>query len=149
MLTGLSSPKCWHCDKIVAEGNMPFRCPQCHQPDSLQITDSIDLSPDRHQDEIVLQVVGCSACNFRGLAVYAESRHASLDRDDFEHTGYWVSPDAISNILTAINACPEPRNPHCKCAVHTRLGEKDVYGTWSGLLELKQAHTFSMRLYLG
>jgi hypothetical protein len=128
---------------------MPFRCPQCHTPDSLEIIASIDLSPDRRTGEISLQVLGCSACVFRGLAVYAESRAGSDERDDFEHTGYWVSPDAVENVLAAIRSCPEPRNILCQCPAHRRLGEKDVYGMWSGLLELKHGRTFSMRLFLG
>jgi hypothetical protein len=128
---------------------MSFRCPQCHTFDSLNITESIELPPDRTHDEIALQVVDCSACAFRGLVVYSESRSASLERDDFEHIGYWVSPDAIQAVLAAIHSCPQPRNPRCGCAAHTLLGQKDVYGVWSGLLELKLSHTFSMRLYAG
>jgi hypothetical protein len=128
---------------------MPFRCPQCHTRYSLEITASMEFPPDRRSGEIALQVVGCCACPFRGLAVYAESRSGSTERDDFEHIGYWVSPDAVEKVLAAIQSCPNPHNPRCTCDAHTRLGEKDVYGMWSGLLEMKQGHTFSMRLFLG
>lgn len=109
----------------------------------------IALPADRRSGEIALQVVGCSSCSFRGLAVYAEQRQGTSERDDFVHTGYWVSADAVESALAAIAACPNPLNTLCGCEAHTRLGEKDVYGMWSGLLEMKQAHTFAMRLYLG
>lgn len=128
---------------------MAFRCPQCHTRDSLEIIASMEFPPDRRSGEIALQVVGCAVCPFRGLAVYAEARGGYSERDDFEHTGYWVSPDAVDKVLAAIQSCPDPHQPQCKCPAHTRLGEKDVYGMWSGLLEMKQGHTFSMRMSMG
>ena len=72
-----------------------------------------------------------------------------MESDDFEHTGYWVSPDAVDKVLAAIAACPDPSDWRCQCQAHSQLGEKDVYGMWSGLLELKQGHTFGMHLFMG
>lgn len=128
---------------------MSFRCPQCLTRNSLEITLSIELLPDRRSDEISLQVVSCSACAFRGLAVYAESRHGRLDSESWDHIGYWVSPDAIESVSAAIRSCPDPFNPRCTCATHASLGEQDVYGKWRGLLELERGHTFKMRIFYG
>jgi len=128
---------------------MSFRCPQCLTRNSLEITLSIELLPDRESDEISLLVVTCSACAFRGLAVYAESRHGRLDSESWEHIGYWVSPDAIESISAAIRSCPDPFNSRCSCHTHTSLGEQDVYGKWCGLLELERGHTFKMRIFHG
>jgi hypothetical protein len=30
--------------------------------------------------------------------------------------------------------------------VHTSLSQRDMHGTWKGLLEMERAHTFLMRL---
>lgn len=128
---------------------MGFRCPQCRTLSSLEITATLALPPDRCTDERALQVVECSACCFRALAVYSEARIGNAERDDFEHIGYWVSKDAVESVLAAIRSCSTPLDASCKCIAHQRLGEKDVYGLWSGLLELKQGHTFSMRLHMG
>ena len=128
---------------------MSFRCPQCLTRNTLEITLSIELLPDRQSDEISLQVISCSACDFRGLAVYSESRHGRLDSESWNHIGYWVSRDAVESVSTAIRSCPDPFNSHCLCPAHTGLGEQDVYGKWRGLLEMERGHTFSMRMYLG
>jgi hypothetical protein len=128
---------------------MSFRCPQCLTCNSLEITLSIELLPDRRTDEISLQVVSCSACNFRGLAVYEEARHARSDAESWAHIGYWVSPDAVESVSAAIRSCPNPFDSRCTCASHIGLGEQDVYGKWRGLLELERGHTFKMRIFFG
>jgi ferredoxin len=128
---------------------MPFRCPQCRSEASLEITAALELPPDSRSDEIALQVVGCRMCGFRGLAVYEESRRGSLERDDFSHIGYRVSPDAVESVLAAIRSCPQPGNVRCKCEAHTALSRKDVYGVWQGLLEMQHGQTFGMRLAHG
>jgi hypothetical protein len=128
---------------------MSFRCPQCLTRNSLEIALSIELLPDRRSDEISLQVVSCSACTFRGLAVYAESRYGRQDSESWDHIGYWVSPDAVESISAAIRSCPFPMNPRCTCAAHTSLGGQDVYGKWRGLLEMERGHTFKMRIFYG
>lgn len=126
---------------------MAFRCPQCKTPDSLEISASLELPPDRLSSEISLQVVTCSACKFRGLAVYEEPRANAAEIEAFRHTGYWVSPDAVESVLSEINACPDPHDRYCTCAAHTSLGQKDLGGgRWRGLLEMERSHTFKMRL---
>ena len=128
---------------------MSFRCPQCKTRDSLEIISILELPPDAHSGEIALQVVECSACQFRGLAVYEEGRDSVPESESWAHTGYWVSPDAVESVLLATGQCPEPHNPQCRCSSHQALGKKDVYGIWRGLLEMERAHTFTMRLAAG
>jgi Zn ribbon nucleic-acid-binding protein len=125
---------------------MPFRCPQCKTSDSLEIGASLEIPPDRQSCEISLQVVACSACGFRGLAVYREGRASVPESESWQHIGYWVSPDAVESVLRAIQDCPEPHNPKCQCFSHTSLGQKDIRRVWKGLLELERGHTFLMRL---
>ncbi len=125
---------------------MPFRCPQCQTRDSLDIQLSIELSPDRQTEEISLQVIGCSACAFRGLAVYSEARGSFQGAETWKHIGYWVSPDAVESVSAAIRACPDPHSRACACPSHTGLGQKDLRGEWRGLLEMERGHTFLMRL---
>jgi hypothetical protein len=127
---------------------MPFRCPQCFVRNSLEISLSIELPPDRQSEEIALQVVVCSACYFKGLAVYAEGRGDCPESESWQHIGYWVSPDAVESVRQAIVSCPNPRDPRCACAAHAGLGQKDLRGVWAGLLEMQRGHTFAMRLAL-
>jgi hypothetical protein len=127
---------------------MPFRCPQCLTPDTLEIIQSIDLPSDRRCDEISLQVIGCSACSFRGLAVYEELVHGA-ESETWHHIGYWVSRDAVESVLAAMKTCLNPYDPRCSCPAHVSLGEKDIYGIWHGLLEMERGHTFSMRIWNG
>jgi hypothetical protein len=109
----------------------------------------MDLPPDRQTEELSLQVVGCSACGFRSLAIYEVARGDCPESESWKHIGYWVSPDAIESVSKAIQSCPEPCNPRCACAAHASLGKKDLQGRWSGLLELERGHTFTMRLFTG
>jgi hypothetical protein len=127
---------------------MPFQCPQCKTRHSLEIEASLELPADSRSEEISLQVVRCSACSFRGLAVYEQARFTPLESESWEHIGYWVSPDAVSSVLNLIQSCPEPQNSHCGCFAHTSLGQKDIRGVWKGLAELERGHTFLMRLAL-
>lgn len=131
---------------INKQENMPFRCPQCKSIDTLEITASIDLPPDRRSTDISLQVVVCSACNFRGLAVYEECRSGGPSGEEGQHIGYWVSPDAVDLVLQAIASCPSPHNDRCTCQAHTELSNRDVSSVWRGLIEIERGHTFLMRL---
>jgi len=127
---------------------MSFRCPQCHSLAGLEILLSIELPPDRQWDEISLQVIGCSDCDFRGMAVYEELVSGS-EQESWHHIGYWVSQDAVLSVLEAIRTCPNPSDRNCECQAHSSLGERDVNGLWRGLLELERGLTFSMRLHPG
>lgn len=128
---------------------MAFRCPQCRSVDGLEIECSIELPPDRYSDEIALQVVRCRCCVFAGLAVYAEERGSCPECESWRHIGYWVSPDAVESVRSAIQSCPNPRDRSCGCRAHRTLSEQDLRGSWKGLLELERGHTFLMRIHHG
>lgn len=128
---------------------MSFQCPQCKSVDSLDIMMAIELPPDHKSQEITLQVVACRVCNFRGLAVYEETRYGGTGEDGWVHTGYWVSPDAVESVVAAISSCPQPNNRRCKCPAHSELSQRNVSQIWRGLLEIERSHTFLMRLHIG
>ena len=56
---------------------MPYTCPQCSKDDSLIVTAMIELLPDEWSDEIEVEIVECSCCRFRGVAVDEESRRGA------------------------------------------------------------------------
>ena len=125
---------------------MAFACPQCKTHNSLEIIASIELLPDRDSEEITLQVVSCTICGFKSLALYEESRRSFYEGEDWKHIGYWVSPDAVESVMAAIRSCPDPFNAFCKCHAHTVLAEGDPHDVWKGLLEMERGHTFLMRM---
>ncbi|MFM8320360.1 MAG: hypothetical protein ACKOC5_05530 [Chloroflexota bacterium] len=128
---------------------MSFRCPQCLTRDSLEIRAAIELPPTPQAGETSLQVVSCDACSFRGLALYEEMRGGAAGVETWKHIGYWVSPDAVDSIQSAIAGCPDSHNPRCNCPAHLALAQHDLSDSWRGLLEMERGHTFAMRLYLG
>lgn len=123
---------------------MPFRCPQCAQPGSLEIVGSIQFSPDSRSDEILLQVVACHRCGFQGLAVYEESRRGALDSESWDHSGYRVEAAEVSLVIKAIENCPDPYNPACTCSTHRELGKQDGGGRWKGICGMYGADSFRM-----
>lgn len=125
---------------------MPFYCPQCKNPGSLEISLSLELPADSRSDEITLQIVACSSCNFRGLAVYEESRRGVMDQDEFEHTGYYTVATGQAELFELMSSCPEPWNVHCQCQAHRTLGSHGPTGRWQGLQQLEQAASFMMVL---
>lgn len=112
---------------------MPFACPECGDPRSMDITSSIELAPDRMWDEITLQLVACARCGFRAAAVYRESRRGSLDSEAVDHTGYRVPSETVDALAAQIAACPNPRNQGCGCPSHRSLGRVDEHGRWCGV----------------
>jgi hypothetical protein len=123
-----------------------FVCPDCLRPGSLQITQSIQIPPDSRSDDIVIQVIACNQCDFRGLATYEESRRGAMTAEAWNHAGYRVTQDAFKAMAAAINQCPNPKDAQCACATHQRLGAKDASGRWQGLNASEWTSTFPMRL---
>ncbi len=123
---------------------MPFRCPQCHSPASLEITRSIELPPDSRSDEITLQVVECSGCGLRAIAVYEESRRGRLASECWEHSGYQVSLAGLERLVHLIDACSDRVNPRCACRSHCILGGADRQGRWRGLEDMEITTFFRM-----
>ena len=124
---------------------MPMGCGECNKLNVLQITQSLVLPPDSRSDDILLQVVSCSNCGFRGLAVYEESRRGSWDSESWSHTAYRVSNRDLKTISAAIRTCPSPKNQKCSCQTHQRLGKRDAGGRWSGLAEIEIESSFPIR----
>lgn len=97
----------------------------------------MELPPDNRADEITLQLVECSVCSFRGLAVFAESRRGPWPDSSIEHTVYDL-PDGEEALVRALfERCPNRRNAHCQCAIHRALGHQDNSGRWIGLNALR------------
>ena len=124
---------------------MPFRCPEC-LAESLEIGLSMQLPPDSRSDEIVLQVVSCERCGFGGLAVYEESRRGALGAEAWNHTGYWVSEEAMAEIASLIKRCPEPDKTACQCPAHLELSRRDDHDRWREPGSMETADTFALRL---
>jgi hypothetical protein len=70
----------------------------------MKISSKIKLPPDNRSDEIAVQILTCSKCNFQGIAVYEESRRGSFDYDSFSHQGYFVASDLLNDVKDVINA---------------------------------------------
>jgi ferredoxin len=128
---------------------MTFQCPKCQQTASLEIQLVLQLPPDHRSDDIVLQVLECSHCEFQSLAVYEESRRGSLETESWEHTGYIVKEEAVKIISEAIRACPNPFNKRCDCDTHLRFTNRERRRAWLGIhaiegLEIQE----TFRMYL-
>jgi hypothetical protein len=124
---------------------VPFVCPECSGHGSLKIVLSIELPPDSRSDEITLQIVKCSNCQFAGIAVYEESRRGPLDHESFHHTGYRVGRSQLRDLRRAIRSCPAPKNPSCRCSAHQMLGRTDAGGRWNALWDLETADAFEVK----
>ena len=121
---------------------MPRACGECKKKNVLQITQSLVLPPDSRSDDIILQVVQCASCGFRGLAVYEESRRGGMDSESWSHTAYHVSADDLRTVTTAIRSCPAPKNPKCRCHAHRKLGRREQGGRWNGLQNITLEDSF-------
>ncbi|MBU1749605.1 MAG: hypothetical protein KKA73_18120 [Chloroflexi bacterium] len=125
---------------------MPFTCPACSTWGALRITTRLELAPDSRSDEIALQVVKCSRCDFAGIAVYEESRRGPLGDESFDHTGYRVSREDLQALRKAMRQCPRPKDARCTCATHRTLGHKNAAGRWDALDDVPYKETFRMEL---
>jgi len=125
---------------------MPFQCPECSAPKSLEIALQIELPPDSRSDEITLQIVECSQCGFAGIAVYEESRRGSLNSESFDHTGYYVSAEDLKALRKTIKRCPKPKNWRCNCPAHRILGRTDAVGRWNALGDINREGAFALKL---
>lgn len=65
-----------------------FICPACKEK-SLAIIKSLDLGPDKRSDEVAIQCVECQNCEFKGIAIYEESRRGASE--SINHYGYKIN----------------------------------------------------------
>ena len=126
--------------------NMSFQCPSCANKKSGMIIDSIELPPDSRSDDISLQVVCCSTCNYQGMAVYEESSRGALGTESVDHYGYLADQEISRSVQSLIKRCPKPGNSKCKCAAHLELNKRDKSGRWlqPGLLAGQQTYPMKM-----
>jgi hypothetical protein len=123
---------------------MAFQCPECSLP-SLRITHALELPPDSRSDEISLQIIACSHCKFKGVAVYEESRRGSFDSDSFHHRGFYLAKEAFERVHKSFSRCPTPKNARCQCASHKKLGAKEKNGRWIGIGGFKPMQEFVIK----
>lgn len=124
---------------------MNFVCPDCRLA-SLEIKNSIALPADSRSDEIALQILVCSKCGLRAIAVYEESRRGSLESESWDHTGYHLNRADFDSLKSDLMNCPSPSRPDCLCVVHRRWGKKDANGRWRGLTDVPLFGAFMMEL---
>lgn len=133
------------CAILRSNNQMAFTCPACLRAYALRITKSITLPPDSRSDDILLQIVSCKACGFRGVAVYEESRRGGLDSESWDHTGYRPPREEVSRISALIGRCPKKKDWRCSCPGHAELGRKDEYGRWQLPGTFDWLNSFPMR----
>jgi hypothetical protein len=124
---------------------MSFICPQCSSA-SLSITSCLELEGDSRSDEVTLQLIVCAACDFRGVAVYEESRRGALDSECADHYGHHMSEAAVQSLKNLIEACPETADPTCSCPAHRTLSRRDENGRWNALEQFEKYAEFPMQL---
>ncbi len=78
-----------------------FKCPECRHS-TLKITHSLELGPDNRSDERAIQAIECANCNFKGIAIYEESRRGSLDSESWHHNGHKVPIEVFDEVKRAI-----------------------------------------------
>ncbi len=125
---------------------MSFVCPNCSSPQTLKVVKSITLPPDSRSDDVILQMVRCDHCQFRGAAVYEESRRGGLDSESWDHTGYILSDSDLKWLSLLINRCPTKKNKNCRCMAHKELGQKNEYGRWIKPENISWDESFPMRI---
>ena len=124
--------------------NMNFICPVCSKKETLMIIQSITLPPDSRSDDIIVQVVMCQGCDFKGAAIYQESRRGSLDSEHWEHIGYHVRDIQLEALMAVMAGCPKPGSTRCSCQVHSLLGQKIKNGLWRRPAGFDDHRTFPM-----
>jgi hypothetical protein len=124
---------------------MTFRCPDCGFRETLRIIQSIDLPPDSRSDDIILQIVLCDRCHFRGAAIYEESRRGNLDSESWEHRGYRLNEQDLAHLETIIARCQANHDKHCQCPTHQTLRQTDAFGRWQFPIDIDWANSFPMQ----
>ena len=127
---------------------MGFQCPQCENPGSLGIVTAVQLFRGHCVNEITMQLIECSHCNFAGLAVYEEGRLEPSDTRAWKHSGYRLPPGMYDRIMADLKSCPDQLDPECSCKLHRDLSGCDARGEWLGIEKLGIKGRFPMRLDL-
>ena len=123
---------------------MGLICPQCHDA-TMNIVSKIELPPDNRSDEITVQILTCSKCNYQGIAVYEESRRGSFDNDSVSHQGYFVDSNFLTEVEDFIGQCKNPRDTYCHCKGHRFFETTGCYGNWIWKDQLKKYKKFNIQ----
>ena len=122
-------------------------CPDCGGRGTVISSGGIELPADDFWDEISLTLISCTACDFRGAVVGAESRgHGTLDDDTLTTEGHRLGRSSWESIHALIKRCPCPANPRCECRAHQELDAKVVWGTWGRFQGYETEGRFEIRL---
>jgi len=87
----------------------------------LRVRKRLEMGPDARWDENALQLVGCSACSFQGVACYQESRRGGLDDEVVHHHGWVVPSNEYRRLSRVMARCPKPGDRRCSCDAHKVL----------------------------
>ncbi len=121
-----------------------FICPKCSTKGTLEISQSIALPPDNRSDDIIIQILACRQCGFRGGAIFEESRRGAMTGESWQHTGFLVRDIQLDALIAVMSGCPDPNNINCLCQVHTLLAHKNKRGTWQRPAGFDDQRTFSL-----
>ncbi|HSG18260.1 MAG TPA: hypothetical protein VLE70_18330 [Anaerolineae bacterium] len=122
-----------------------FDCPDCATAWSLRIVTSITLPPDSRSDDILLQIVRCGSCSFRGAAIYEESRRGNPDSEAWDHRGYRLGDQELADLQRLIASCSTKKDKSCRCSAHRALSQKNEYGRWQPPFATDWNSSFPMR----
>ena len=106
---------------------MPYTCPQCSKDDSLIVTAMIELLPDEWSDEIEVEIVECSCCRFRGVAVDEESRRVPWI-GVHPPRGLPRGGRGIRGVERRDQTLPDPANRGCTCPSHRSVAQALAWG---------------------
>ena len=123
---------------------MGLICPDCGTGSDKLVRGTLEVPRDARSDEIMIQVLKCASCGFRGVGVYEESRRGGLDDESVDHYGYHLDSNEWKRLQDSIKACPDRRNPKCGCPSHKLLNQRNDYGRWQGLSGFKLGDYFSI-----
>ena len=121
---------------------MPFTCPECSRPDCLMVTAMIELPPDEWSDEIEVEIVECSGCRFRGVAVDEESRRGALDSECTRHVGYRVTEEEFEIVERCDQTLPRSCEPGLQVSASS-IGRPSI-GLGRGAQGANWHHRFRM-----
>jgi hypothetical protein len=124
---------------------MVFTCPSCLAA-SMEITSSIELPHDNRSDEISVQILKCSKCDFAGLGIYEESRRGRLNSKSFHHRAFYVNNSVLESIEKMIKQCSKPKYPNCKCKIHRSLDCVNKNGRWNWHEKIPHKKTFKLQI---
>lgn len=97
-----------------------FRCPLCDE-NSLEIGESLELTPNGEWDEEALQLISCSICESAGLALYQEHRRGALDQETTQHNGAFLPLAELLPIRASLLLCPKSKSAGCGCSIHREM----------------------------